>query len=146
MKKENWDKVINTNSTGAFNCIKFVSKQILKQKSGSIVNIASVSGIVGNVGRANYAASKAGLIGFTKTVAKELASRGIAVNAVAPGYISTDMTSELSNEITDETLSKIPMKIYRKPEDVANTILFLVLNMSQYITGQVINVHGGMVM
>lgn len=146
MKKENWDKVINTNLTGAFNCTKFVSKQMLKQKSGSIVNITSVSGIVGNVGQANYSASKAGLIGFTRTVAKELAGRGINVNAVAPGYISTDMTSELSGKVTDEMLSKIPMKAYGKPEDVANTILFLVSDMSKYITGQVINVDGGMVM
>ncbi|MBV7274170.1 3-oxoacyl-[acyl-carrier-protein] reductase [Clostridium sp. PL3] len=146
MKKENWDKVLNVNLTGAFNCTKFVSKHMLKQRSGKIVNITSVVGITGNVGQANYAASKAGLIGFTKTVAKELADRGITVNAVAPGYISTDMTSILSDKVTEEMLSKIPMKVYGKPEAVANSVLFLVSNMSQYITGQVINVDGGMVM
>jgi 3-oxoacyl-[acyl-carrier protein] reductase len=146
MKKENWDKVINTNLTGAFNCTKFVSKHMLKQKSGSIVNIASVVGVIGNVGQANYAASKAGLIGFTKTVARELADRGIVVNAVAPGYISTDMTAALSDKVTDEMLSKIPMKTFGKPEAVANAVLFLVSNMCKYITGQVINVDGGMVM
>ncbi|MBU3186905.1 3-oxoacyl-[acyl-carrier-protein] reductase [Clostridium estertheticum] len=146
MKKENWDNVLSVNLTGAFNCTKFVSKQMLKQKSGSIVNITSVVAITGNVGQANYSASKAGLIGFTKTVAKELAERGITVNAIAPGYISTDMTSTLSDKITAEMLSKIPMKAYGKPEAVANAVLFLVSNMSQYITGQVINVNGGMVM
>ncbi|MBC2578889.1 3-oxoacyl-[acyl-carrier-protein] reductase [Clostridium sp. DJ247] len=146
MKKENWDKVLNVNLTGAFNCTKFVSKHMLKQRSGSIVNITSVVGITGNVGQANYSASKAGLIGFTKTVAKELADRGITVNAIAPGYISTDMTSILSDKVTEETLSKIPMKIFGKPEAVANSVLFLVSNMSRYITGQVINVDGGMVM
>ncbi|MBU3217829.1 3-oxoacyl-[acyl-carrier-protein] reductase (plasmid) [Clostridium estertheticum] len=146
MKKENWDNVLSVNLTGAFNCTKFVSKQMLKQKSGSIVNITSVVAITGNVGQANYSASKAGLIGFTKTVAKELAERGITVNAIAPGYISTDMTSTLSDKITEEMLSKIPMKAYGKPEAVANAVLFLVSNMSRYITGQVINVDGGMVM
>lgn len=146
MKKENWDKVINTNLTGTFNCTKLVSKQMLRQRSGSIVNIASVVGIIGNVGQANYAASKAGVIGFTKATARELAGRGIVVNAVAPGYISTDMTSVLSDKVTEEMLSKIPMKAYGKAENVANAVLFLVSNMSQYITGQVINVDGGMVM
>jgi 3-oxoacyl-[acyl-carrier protein] reductase len=146
MKKENWDKVLNINLTGAFNCTKFVSKHMLKRKSGSIVNITSVVGITGNVGQANYSASKAGLIGFTKTVARELADRGITVNAIAPGYISTDMTSTLSDKISQEILSKIPMKTYGSPESVANAVLFLVSNMSQYITGQVINVDGGMVM
>ncbi|WPC39949.1 3-oxoacyl-[acyl-carrier-protein] reductase [Clostridium sp. JS66] len=146
MKKENWDKVISTNLTGAFNCTKFVSKQMLRQKSGSIVNMASVVGITGNVGQANYAASKAGLIGFTKTTARELADRGIKVNAVAPGYIATDMTASLPEKVTEEMLSKIPMKAYGRPEAVASAVLFLVSNMSEYITGQVINVDGGMVM
>lgn len=146
MKKENWDNVLSVNLTGAFNCTKFVSKQMLKQKSGRIVNITSVVGITGNVGQANYSASKAGLIGFTKTVAKELAERGITVNAIAPGYISTDMTSTLSDKVTEEMLSKIPMKAYGKPEAVANSVLFLASNLSEYITGQVINVDGGMVM
>lgn len=146
MKKENWDNVINTNLTGAFHCTKFVSKHMLKQKSGSIVNITSVVGITGNIGQANYSASKAGLIGFTKSVARELAERGIRVNAVAPGYIATDMTSILSEKVTEEMLSKIPMKTYGTPEEVANAVLFLVSNMSEYITGQVLNVDGGMVM
>ncbi len=146
MKKENWDKVLGVNLTGAFNCTKFVSKHMLKQRSGSIVNMTSVVGITGNVGQANYSASKAGLIGFTKTVARELADRGIKVNAVAPGYISTDMTAALSEKVTEEMLSKIPMKAYGKPEAVASAVLFLVSNMSEYITGQVINVDGGMVM
>lgn len=146
MKKENWDKVININLTGAFNCTKFVSKHMLKQKSGTIVNITSVVGITGNTGQANYSASKAGLIGFTKTVARELADRGITVNAIAPGYISTDMTSKLPDKVSQEILSQIPMKAYGSPEAVANAVLFLASNMSNYITGQVINVDGGMVM
>ncbi|AJA47033.1 3-oxoacyl-[acyl-carrier-protein] reductase FabG [Clostridium pasteurianum DSM 525 = ATCC 6013] len=146
MKKENWDKVININLTGAFNSTKFVSKHMLKQKSGTIVNITSVVGITGNAGQANYSASKAGLIGFTKTVARELADRGITVNAIAPGYISTDMTSKLPDKVSREILSQIPMKAYGSPEAVANAVLFLASNMSNYITGQVINVDGGMVM
>lgn len=146
MKKENWDKVININLTGAFNSTKFVSKHMLKQKSGTIVNITSVVGITGNSGQANYSASKAGLIGFTKTVARELADRGITVNAIAPGYISTDMTSKLPDKVSREILSQIPMKAYGSPEAVANAVLFLASNMSNYITGQVINVDGGMVM
>lgn len=146
MKKENWDKVLDINLTGAFNCTKFVSKHMLKQKSGNIVNIASVVGITGNIGQANYSASKAGLIGFTKTVARELAGRGITVNAIAPGCISTDMTSKLSDKTSQEILSKISMKKYGSPESIANAVLFLVSNMSDYITGQVINVDGGMVM
>lgn len=146
MKKENWDKVIATNLTGAFNCTKFVSKQMLKQKAGYIVNIASVVGLIGNIGQSNYAASKAGLIGFTKAVARELASRGIKVNAIAPGYISTDMTSVLSDEVSETMLSKIPMGVYGKPEAVAKAVLFLVSDMCEYITGEVINVDGGMVM
>lgn len=146
MKKENWDKVLDINLTGAFNCTKFVSKHMLKQKSGNIVNIASVVGITGNIGQANYSASKAGLIGFTKTAARELAGRGITVNAIAPGCISTDMTSKLSDKTSQEILSKIPMKKYGSPESIANAVLFLVSNMSDYITGQVINVDGGMVM
>ncbi|WP_147566222.1 3-oxoacyl-[acyl-carrier-protein] reductase [Clostridium tyrobutyricum] len=146
MKKENWDKVLDINLTGAFNCTKFVSKHMLKQKSGNIVNIASVVGITGNIGQANYSASKAGLIGFTKTVARELAGRGITVNAIAPGCISTDMTSKLSDKTSQEILSKIPMEKYGSPESIANAVLFLVSNMSDYITGQVINVDGGMVM
>jgi len=146
MKKENWDKVININLTGAFNSTKFVSKHMLKQKSGTIVNITSVVGITGNAGQANYSASKAGLIGFTKTVARELADRGITVNAIAPGYISTDMTSKLPDKVSRGILSQIPMKAYGSPEAVANAVLFLASNMSNYITGQVINVDGGMVM
>jgi 3-oxoacyl-[acyl-carrier protein] reductase len=146
MKQEDWDLVIKINLTGAFICSKLVSKQMLKQNSGSIVNIASVVGLMGNVGQANYSASKAGLIGLTKTTARELAERGVNVNAIAPGFIQSDMTHVLSEEVTQKMLSQIPMNLYGKPEDVAHTVLFLVSDLAKYITGQVINVDGGMVM
>jgi len=146
MKKEDWQLVLNINLTGAFFCTKLVSKQMLKQKSGNIINIASVVGIMGNIGQANYSASKAGLIGLTKTTAKELAERGITVNAIAPGYIHSDMTEEVSEEATKRMLEIIPMKAYGVPEDVANVVLFLVSKQARYITGQVINVDGGMIM
>lgn len=146
MKKEDWDLVLGINLTGAFNCIKYVSKRMLKNKSGRIVNIASVVGLMGNAGQANYSASKAGMIGLTKTAAKELAERGITVNAIAPGYISTDMTHTLSDEVSKEMLSRIPVKSYGTPDDVADCVLFLVSDRSRYITGQVINVDGGMLM
>ncbi|MEK5027386.1 3-oxoacyl-[acyl-carrier-protein] reductase [Paenibacillus sp. FSL M7-1046] len=146
MKKEDWDLVLGINLTGAFNCIKHVSKRMLKNKSGRIVNIASVVGLMGNAGQANYSASKAGMIGLTKTAAKELAERGITVNAIAPGYISTDMTHTLSDEVSKEMLSRIPVKSYGTPDDVADCVLFLVSDRSRYITGQVINVDGGMLM
>jgi 3-oxoacyl-[acyl-carrier protein] reductase len=146
MKQSDWDLVIKINLTGAFICSKLVSKQMLKQNSGSIVNIASVVGLMGNVGQANYAASKAGLIGLTKTTAKELAGRGVNVNAVAPGFIQSEMTHVLSEAVTQKMLTQIPMRTFGGPEDVAKTVLFLVSDLAKYITGQVINVDGGMVM
>lgn len=146
MKEEDWDRVMDVNLKGTFNCTKAVTKKMMKQKSGSIVNMASVVGITGNAGQANYAASKAGIIGFTKSVAKELASRGINVNAVAPGFIQTDMTDVLSDKIIEELIKQIPKKELGKPEDVANLVAFLCSDQAKYITGQVINVDGGMVM
>lgn len=146
MKQADWDLVIKINLTGAFICSKLVSKQMLKQNSGSIVNIASVVGLMGNIGQANYSASKAGLIGLTKTTARELAERGVNVNAIAPGFIQSDMTHVLSEEVSQKMLSQIPMNLYGKPQDVANAVLFLVSDLAKYITGQVINVDGGMVM
>ncbi|MBD0343605.1 MAG: 3-oxoacyl-[acyl-carrier-protein] reductase [Coleofasciculus sp. Co-bin14] len=144
MKPEDWQAVIDLNLTGVFLCTRAVSKIMLKQKSGRIINIASVAGQMGNPGQANYSAAKAGVIGFTKTVAKELASRGITVNAVAPGFISTDMTSELKSE---EILKYIPLARYGEPEEVAGMVRFLAADpAAAYITGQVFNVDGGMVM
>jgi 3-oxoacyl-[acyl-carrier protein] reductase len=146
MKRDDWDLVLKINLTGAFICTKLVSKQMLKQNSGSIVNIASVSGLMGNIGQANYSASKAGLIGLTKTTARELAERGVNVNAIAPGFIQSDMTHVLSDEATQKLLGQIPMNRPGIPQDVANAVLFLVSDLAKYITGQVINVDGGMVM
>jgi 3-oxoacyl-[acyl-carrier protein] reductase len=146
MKQDDWDLVLRINLTGAFICSKLVSKQMLKQNSGSIVNIASVSGLMGNIGQANYSASKAGLIGLTKTTAREMAERGVNVNAVAPGFIQSDMTHVLSAEATDKLLAQVPMNRPGKPEDVADVVLFLVSDLAKYVTGQVINVDGGMVM
>jgi 3-oxoacyl-[acyl-carrier protein] reductase len=146
MKQDDWDLVMRINLTGAFICTKLVSKQMLKQNSGSIVNIASVSGLMGNIGQANYSASKAGLIGLTKTTARELAERGVNVNAIAPGFIQSDMTHVLAEEASQRLLSQIPMNRPGKPEDVADVVLFLVSDLAKYVTGQVINVDGGMVM
>lgn len=144
MKLEDWQKVINLNLTGVFLCCKAVSKIMLKQRRGKIVNISSVAGQMGNPGQANYSAAKAGVIGLTKTLAKEFASRGVTVNAVAPGFIETDMTSGLQ---ADEILKMIPLNRYGKPEEIAGMIRFLVADSaSDYITGQVFNVDGGMVM
>ncbi|MCY6492942.1 MULTISPECIES: 3-oxoacyl-[acyl-carrier-protein] reductase [Leptolyngbya] len=144
MKPEEWQAVIDLNLTGVFLCTRAVSKIMLKQRSGRIVNITSVAGQMGNPGQANYSAAKAGVIGFTKTVAKELASRGITVNAVAPGFIETDMTHDLK---ADEILKFIPLNRYGKPEEVAGLIRFLAASpAAAYITGQVMNVDGGMVM
>lgn len=146
MKQEDWDLVLRINLTGAFICTKLVSKQMLKQKSGSIVNIASVAGLTGNIGQANYSASKAGLIGLTKTTARELAERGVNVNAIAPGFIESDMTRVLSENVLKRMISQIPMNSSGKAEDVANAALFLASDLARYITGQVIHVDGGMVM
>jgi 3-oxoacyl-[acyl-carrier protein] reductase len=144
MKPEDWQAVIDLNLTGVFLCTRAVSKVMLKQRSGRIINIASVAGQMGNPGQANYSAAKAGVIGFTKTIAKELASRGITVNAVAPGFITTDMTSGLKSE---EILKFIPLGRYGEPEEVAGLVRFLAADPAAgYITGQVINVDGGMVM
>lgn len=145
MKPEDWQAVIDLNLTGVFLCTRAASKIMLKQRSGRIINIASVAGQMGNPGQANYSAAKAGVIGFTKTVAKELASRGITVNAVAPGFIATDMTSKLSN--TEDILKYIPLGRYGQPEEIAGMVRFLAADpAAAYITGQVFNVDGGMVM
>ncbi|WGV23219.1 3-oxoacyl-[acyl-carrier-protein] reductase [Halotia branconii] len=145
MKPEDWQAVIDLNLTGVFLCTRAASKVMLKQRSGRIINIASVAGQMGNPGQANYSAAKAGVIGFTKTVAKELASRGITVNAVAPGFIATDMTSNLSN--TEDILKYIPLGRYGQPEEIAGMVRFLAADpAAAYITGQVFNVDGGMVM
>lgn len=146
MKEEDFDKVISVNLKGAFNCIRHMSGIMLKQRSGRIINISSVVGITGNAGQANYAAAKAGIIGLTKSAAKELASRGINVNAIAPGFIQTDMTEVLSDKVKEKIMENIPLKRYGSPEDVAKLALFLASGLSDYITGQVINVDGGMVM
>ncbi|MGE5629716.1 MAG: 3-oxoacyl-[acyl-carrier-protein] reductase [Caulobacteraceae bacterium] len=146
MTGQDFDDVISTNLKGAFNCTKSVSKVMIKQKSGKIINVSSVVGITGNAGQSNYAAAKAGLIGFTKSVAKELAKRGITVNAVAPGFIDTDMTSKLPEKVKEEFMNNIPLNRPGKPQDVAKTVLFLASEYSDYITGQVINIDGGMVM
>ncbi|MBF2026516.1 MAG: 3-oxoacyl-[acyl-carrier-protein] reductase [Oscillatoriales cyanobacterium C42_A2020_001] len=144
MKLEEWQAVIDLNLTGVFLCTKAVSKIMLKQRSGRIINITSVAGLMGNPGQANYSAAKAGVIGFTKTVAKELAPRGITVNAVAPGFITTDMTADLKS---DEILKFIPLGRYGQPEEIAGMIRFLAADpAAAYVTGQVMNVDGGMVM
>ncbi len=146
MKEADWDAVLETNLKGVYNCSKAVMRTMMKQKSGRIVNMASVVGEMGNAGQANYAAAKAGVIGFTKSLAKEVASRGITVNAVAPGFIATDMTSVLTDEQKAEMARTIPLGRAGQPQDVANAVLFLVSEEAAYITGQVLNVDGGMVM
>ena len=146
MKEEDWQAVLNTNLNGAFHCTKAVSRLMMKQRSGSIINITSVVGETGNAGQANYAAAKAGLIGFTKSVAKELASRNISCNAVAPGCIAKDMTAVLGEEAVDAMVKTIPMGRVAQPEEVAKAVLFLASDDASYITGQTLNVDGGMVM
>lgn len=146
MKEEDWDAVIHTNLKGIFNCTKLVSKVMMKQRYGRIVNMTSVVGVMGNAGQSNYAAAKAGVIGFTKSMAKELASRNINVNAVAPGYISTDMTAELPEQAKADLQSQIPLQRLGNPADVASAVLFLVSPGADYITGQTLHVDGGMVM
>lgn len=144
MSEEDYDRVLDTNLKGAFNTIRHLSKHFLKQRSGKIVNISSVSGVLGNAGQANYSASKAGLIGLTKSVARELASRGVCVNAVAPGFIDTDMTQALSEKAREAGVAAVPMGKMGSVEDIAETVAFLAGDKSNYITGQVICVDGGM--
>lgn len=146
MKEEDFDKVINVNLKGTFNMTKNVISYMMKQRNGKIVNISSVVGVSGNSGQANYAASKAGVIGFTKSVAKELASRNILANAVAPGFIETDMTDVLSDSVKESIHAQIPLKKMGKAEEVANAVYFLGSEENTYITGQVLNVDGGMIM
>ncbi|CAI3326574.1 3-oxoacyl-[acyl-carrier-protein] reductase [Enterococcus cecorum] len=144
MNEQDFEQVLKVNLTGSFNMTQQLLKGMLKQRKGTIINISSVSGLMGNIGQANYAASKAGLIGFTKTVAREIAPRKITCNAIAPGFIETDMTSELSDKIREEMTKNIPLQHFGQVEDIANTAVFLAK--SPYITGQVINVDGGLVM
>ena len=146
MKEADWDRVIEINLKGAFNCLKAVAKPMLKARSGKVVNVASVIGLIGNVGQANYAASKAGIIGLTKSSARELAPRGINVNAIAPGFIKTPMTERLAAAAKEEMRKRIPLGRFGAPEDVARVVLFLVSDSAGYVTGQVINVDGGMAM
>jgi 3-oxoacyl-[acyl-carrier protein] reductase len=146
MSEEDWDAVLSVNLKGTFNCTKAVTRTMMKQRSGSIINIASVVGIMGNAGQANYAASKGGVIAFTKSVAKELASRNIRANAIAPGFISSKMTDALSDEVRQMMLDAIPLSAFGTPQDIANAVTFLASDMSSYITGQVLSVNGGMVM
>lgn len=146
MSEEEWDTVINTNLKGAFNFTKAFTRPFMKQRSGRIINISSVIGLIGNAGQSNYAASKAALIGFTKSVAKELAPRGVTANAIAPGFIETDMTAVLDEKVRGDIIDRIPMNRFGSPEDIANTAIFLALESTDYMTGQVLTIDGGMVM
>ena len=146
MSEADWDEVLNTNLKGSFLCMRAVSKVMMKQRSGRIINMASVIGLTGNAGQANYAASKAGIIALTKSVAKELGSRNVLVNAIAPGFIDTEMTQDLGDEVKNNILKNIPVGFFGKPIDVAKTALYLASEESNFITGQVITVDGGMVM
>lgn len=144
MKEEDFDAVLNINLKGTFNTIRHFSRQMLKQRSGKIINISSVSGILGNAGQANYAASKAGVIGLTRTMARELCSRGITVNAVAPGFVDTEMTEVLSEDVKEAACKQIPLGRFGKPSDIANMVAYLASEKADYITGQIISVDGGM--
>ena len=144
MSEEDFDAVIDTNLKGTFNTIKHMYRAFIKQRSGRIINLSSVSGVLGNAGQANYAASKAGIIGLTKSMAKELASRNITVNAVAPGYVDTDMTQAMSDSAKEAVIAQIPLKRVGQPKDIAETVAFLASDKASYITGQVISVDGGM--
>lgn len=144
MSEEDFDAVISANLKGCFNTIKAASRQMLKQREGRIINITSVSGILGNAGQANYSASKAGIIGLTKTMAREMASRGITVNAIAPGFVETDMTQVLSDRVKEAATAQIPLGRFGKPEDIANMAAYLASEKASYITGQIISVDGGM--
>ncbi|WP_248315860.1 3-oxoacyl-[acyl-carrier-protein] reductase [Staphylococcus aureus] len=146
MKEQEWDDVIDTNLKGVFNCIQKAIPQMLRQRSGAIINLSSVVGAVGNPGQANYVATKAGVIGLTKSAARELASRGITVNAVAPGFIVSDMTDALSDELKEQMLTQIPLARFGQDTDIANTVAFLASDKAKYITGQTIHVNGGMYM
>ncbi len=146
MKEQDWDEVMDVNLKGVFLCTKAVSRIMMKKRYGKIINITSVVGITGNAGQGNYSASKAGVIGFTKSMARELASRGIRVNGIAPGFIETDMTDVLKDEIKEAMLKTIPLNSFGNPKDIANLAVFLASESSDYITGQIINVDGGMIM
>ena len=146
MSEEDFDKVLDTNLKGTFNTIRHLARQMIKQRGGKIINISSVSGVLGNAGQANYAASKAGVIGLTKTMARELASRNILVNAIAPGFVNTDMTENLGESVKEAAVSQIPLKRFGNPEDIAEMAVFLASSKADYITGQVIHVDGGMAM
>ncbi|HCZ3898441.1 TPA: 3-oxoacyl-[acyl-carrier-protein] reductase [Staphylococcus aureus] len=146
MKEQEWDDVIDTNLKGVFNCIQKATPQMLRQRSGAIINLSSVVGAVGNPGQANYVATKAGVIGLTKSAARELASRGITVNAVAPGFIVSNMTDALSDELKEQMLTQIPLARFGQDTDIANTVAFLASDKAKYITGQTIHVNGGMYM
>ena len=146
MSEEEWDTVLNTNLKGAFNFTRAFSRPFIRQRSGRIINIASVIGLIGNAGQSNYAASKAALIGFTKSIAKELAPRGITVNAIAPGFIETDMTAALDDKVRESIIGNVPLGRFGSPDDIAHAAVFLAMEPSGYITGQVLTVDGGMVM
>ncbi len=146
MSEEEFDQVMNINLKGTFHCIKHVVRQMIKQRSGRIINISSISGVVGNAGQANYSASKAGIIGLTKSVARELAPRGITVNGIAPGFIDTEMTAVLPEQVKESILNQIPLKRFGTSSDIAELAAFLASDKSGYITGQIINVNGGMAM
>lgn len=146
MSEDDFNAVLDTNLKGTFNCIRFASRQMMKQRSGRIINLSSVSGVLGNAGQANYSASKAGVIGLTKSAARELAGRGVTVNAIAPGFINTDMTQCLPDKVKEESVKQIPLGTFGEPEDIAEAAAFLASEKAGYITGQVLCVDGGMAM